>query len=208
MGFLWKRFSEMSRGGLVGFLAVLLAVGVGIFAWGARWVNTAPQQCGTCHPQLTAMWQRSNGHPAAQVTCFECHSEHSQAPAGPNLAAYARDELIPEKYLSTAARIQSRCEECHKEIRTADKEKKQVIRINHKVHLVPLVDPQGRKVQLECLSCHRNIAHDKAAVETNRPPMAGCFAGECHQKDRNKDNCRRCHYQQLIEPGQEAQQLL
>ena len=63
-------------------------------------------------------------------------------------------------------------------------------------------DPEGKPLGLGCLDCHRNIAHDKAQVETNRPTMRGCFVGECHRKDRNKDNCRRCHYQQLTEPGQ------
>jgi len=208
MGFLLKRFIEMSRGGIFGFFAVVLAAGVALFVLGARWVNTSPQQCATCHPELTAMWQRSQGHPEEKATCHDCHSEHAQAPVRPNLAAYARDELIPEKYLSTDARLQSRCEGCHKDMRQADKEKKQLIRLNHKVHLAPILDPQGRQIQLGCLSCHRTIAHDKALVETNRPRMTGCFAGSCHQKDRNKDNCRRCHYQQLVEPGQEAQQVL
>jgi hypothetical protein len=208
MGFLFKRFTQMTRGGIIGLAAVLLATGVGFFAWGARWVNTSPTQCATCHPELTAMWSRSQGHPAAKVTCHECHAEHAQAPAKPNLAAYLRDEFIPEKYLSTDLRLQNRCESCHKDMRSADKEKKQLIRINHKLHLAPILDPQGRKIQLGCLDCHRTIAHDKAQVETNRPLMTGCFAASCHVKDRTKDNCRRCHYQQLIEPGQEAQQVL
>jgi nitrate/TMAO reductase-like tetraheme cytochrome c subunit len=208
MSFLLKRFSQMTRGGIIGFLAVALVAGVALFAWGARWVNTSPQQCATCHPGITAMWQRSQGHPAAKVTCHECHAEHDQSPVRPNLATYFRDDLIPEKYLSTDLRLQNRCESCHKDIRKADKEKKQLIRINHKVHLAPIIDPQGRKTQLGCMDCHRAIAHDKAQVETNRPRMAGCFAGSCHPKDRNKDNCRRCHYQQLLEPGQEAQQVL
>jgi hypothetical protein len=202
MGFLQKRLSGMTAGGIVGLLLVLAAVGLGLFAWGAREVNSAPFQCATCHPEFTAMWKRSQGHPAGRVTCHECHSEHQPSPVGPNLAVYARDRVIPEKYLSTDHRLNARCESCHEKIRTAEKEEKQIIRVNHKVHLAPIAQPQGEPVRLGCLSCHRNIAHDKAQVETNRPPMAGCFAGSCHQKDRNKDNCRRCHYQQLTEPGE------
>jgi hypothetical protein len=200
MGFLWKRLSNMSLGGIVGLAAVVLVAGVALFAWGARWVNTSPNQCATCHPELTAMWKRSQGHPSDKVTCHECHAEHQQAPVGPNLAAYARDTFIPEKYLSTDKRLEARCETCHKDMRKTDKEKRQIVKINHKVHLAPLTDTQGRVVTLTCLSCHRNLAHDKAQIETNRPRMAGCFAGECHRKDRNKDNCLRCHYQQLVEP--------
>ena len=165
-------------------------------------MNTAPTECATCHPELTAMWKRSHGHPADRVTCHECHAEHQKAPVGPNLAAYARDRFIPEKYLSTDERLERRCESCHRDMRTADKEKKQIIKLNHKVHLAPLKDAQGKESRLGCVACHRNVAHDKAEVETNRPRMAGCFMGECHRKDRNKDNCLRCHYQQLVEPEQ------
>lgn len=202
MGFLWKRLSGMTRGGIAGLIAVLLAAGLGAFVAGARWVNTTPNQCATCHPELTAMWSRSQGHPAAKVTCHECHAEHSQAPAGPNLVAYARDAAIPEKYLSTDVRVEGRCQGCHPNMAAVDKEKRPVIKLNHKVHLAPLTDAKGKTVKLGCLSCHRNLAHDKARLETNRPRMTGCFAGECHRKDRNKDSCLRCHYQRLLEPGQ------
>ena len=74
-----------------------------------------------------------------------------------------------------------------------------VIKVNHKVHFQQRVDANGRAVDLGCLDCHRNIAHDKAQLETFRPRMASCFVGDCHRKDRNKDNCRRCHFQQLNE---------
>lgn len=202
MGWILKRLKGMSLGGILGMLLVVAAAGLGLFVVGARAVNTSPFQCATCHPEVTAMWKRSHAHPSEKITCHQCHAEHRQAPAGPNLAAYARDEVIPEKYLSTDQRIESRCEGCHKDMRKADKEKKQLIRINHKLHLAPIAEPQGGTVKLGCLACHRNLAHDKAQIETNRPVMSGCFAGSCHAKDRNKDNCRRCHYQQLTEPGQ------
>jgi hypothetical protein len=79
-------------------------------------------------------------------------------------------------------------------------ERRNVIKVNHKVHFQLRSDPaSGRAVELGCLDCHRNIAHDKAQVETFRPRMASCFVSSCHRKDRNKDNCRRCHFQQLSE---------
>lgn len=201
MGFLWKRLSGMTRGGIAGLIAVLLAAGVSVFIAGARWVNTSPQQCQTCHPELTAMWSRSHGHPADKVTCYQCHAQHTP-PAGPNLAAYARDAVIPEKYLAGADRVESRCKGCHLGMEKLDKEKRPVIKLNHKIHLAPLNDGKGQMVKLGCLSCHRDIAHDKSEIETNRPKMSGCFTGECHRKDRNKDNCLRCHYQKLVEAGQ------
>ena len=204
MRFFTERFAQMTKGGIAGFIACVLLGGVVVFFWFARYINTSPDQCATCHPQLTAMWKRSQGHPADQATCYECHAPHSEVPESLNVAGYVRDVLIPEKYLSSDERVQERCEGCHAEIRQAETEKGKIIKVNHKVHIVTATDELGKPLSMECLDCHRNIAHDKAQVETNRPRMAGCFVGECHRKDRNKDNCRRCHYQQLIEPGQEV----
>jgi hypothetical protein len=506
--FVTRRLAQMTRGGIAGFLAVVVLAGVAVFFWVARAINTAPAQCATCHPDLTAMWQRSQGHPSDRVTCYQCHAQHAELPHSLNVGAFVRDEIIPEKYLSGDDRIQERCEGCHPEMRTsgtgrefaaakssmlealavvpqledrdrripfapqdlqledgsvqatvllaagshalrdhewrsglqaadigedvaalgADLEsaaralkdakpsegllmqrleehasqeqvanrehvaasleriraaieaavrtlgavaadlpqtvaaqpgtvltilsasvrtlpgavpqpavappaggqppagpsdlavaatrsleslgeavagsgglryadlglddqqvgvlterlrnlavalaggdgparararvqvllgtalaelpgaeaedrlvlkvavesipsggsvsfdldallaaaatafrehelagqRQKVVQVNHKLHLVSARDGQGQPLGLGCLSCHRNIAHDKAQVETNRPTMAGCFTAECHRRDRNKDNCRRCHYQQLTEPGQEV----
>ncbi|MDW7709017.1 MAG: hypothetical protein SCH98_00980 [Deferrisomatales bacterium] len=484
--FVIKRLGQMTKGGIAGFLAVLALAGVAVFFWGARTINVTPAQCVTCHAELTEMWQRSQGHPAEKVTCHQCHAPHAALPESPNLIAFVRDQLIPEKYLATDERIAARCEECHGEVRasgtglgavqakgalrsalsaalagapevralvvptgalgaedvvrgealgasavrylrdrewvgaargvagdrwqavldslredlgavaavqvpaapeaearlapalaelrgaaqalladlprgplpprgeelrivsgvlrpleaaearpedavtpvlpaparalaegvlfalssvaegleaedglpydgvgldgervaalqrTLDElaqylrdaeeaklsaaaagsleaavgwlpvvesedglrlelsvepvaprpgeegfvaldlvelvgaaldafdelgrglEERKVVQANHKVHLVAARDERGELLGLGCLDCHRSIAHDKNRLETNRATMAGCFAGQCHQADRNKDNCRRCHYQHLVEPGQEV----
>ncbi len=199
--FLIRRFSRMTKGGIAGFLAVLALAGLTAFVAGARWVNTSPSQCASCHPELTAMWKRSQAHPADRVSCHGCHAQHGELPESPNVLAYVRDTLIPEKYLAADERIEPLCEGCHEGIRAAETERDKIIKLNHKVHLAPPADGQA---PLGCLDCHRNIAHDKAQVETNRPTMAGCFTGDCHRKDRNKDNCRRCHYQHLAEPSPEV----
>ncbi|MHB8766617.1 MAG: hypothetical protein ACYDA8_20090 [Deferrisomatales bacterium] len=209
MRFLLRRLERMTKGGIAGLIAVLALAGLVVFFVGARHINTTPSQCASCHPEVTAMWKRSQGHPAGVVTCHECHGQHAEVPAGPNIFAFVRDQLIPEKYFSADERVEGRCRGCHEPILSADTEQKKLIRVNHKLHLTG-VDAQGRPVafegrplELKCLECHRTVAHDKAQVETNRPTMAGCFTGDCHRKDRNKDNCRRCHYQHLAEPGQE-----
>lgn len=201
MNFLTRRIAQMTRGGIAGLIAVLVLAGAVGFFLAARHLNTTPDQCATCHPVLTAMWERSQGHPADEVTCYECHAQHAELPDSPNLFGYVRDQIIPEKYLSADERVEARCQSCH-EMRNAEKETEKIIRVNHKVHLVTGLDGQGRPLEMKCLDCHRNIAHDTAAIETYRPRMVGCFVGDCHQKDRNKDNCRRCHYQHLAEPGQ------
>ncbi len=201
MNVLTRRVAQMTRGGIAGLIAVLVLAGVVGFFLTARYLNTTPAQCATCHPVLTAMWERSQGHPADRVTCYECHAQHAELPGSPNMFGFVRDQIIPEKYLSTDERVEARCQGCH-EMRAAETEVKKIIRVNHKVHLVTGVDLQGQPLEMGCLDCHRNIAHDKAQIETYRPRMAGCFLGDCHRKDRNKDNCRRCHYQHLTEPDQ------
>ncbi|MEW6489064.1 MAG: hypothetical protein AB1578_14250, partial [Thermodesulfobacteriota bacterium] len=115
--FLIKRLAGMTKGGIAGFLAVLALAGVAGFVWMARTINTAPAQCASCHLELTAMWKRSQGHPAERVTCYECHAQHAELPESPNLGAFVRDQLIPEKYLSSDERINARCEGCHQGIR-------------------------------------------------------------------------------------------
>lgn len=117
--FLIQRLSRMTLGGIAGFLVVLALVGVAAFFWVARTVNIAPAQCASCHLELTAMWKRSQGHPADRVTCHQCHAQHAQLPESPNLGAFVRDQLIPEKYLSSDERINARCEGCHQEIRAS-----------------------------------------------------------------------------------------
>jgi hypothetical protein len=117
--FLIKRLEGMTKGGIAGLLAVLALAGVAAFVWVARTVNTAPAQCASCHLELTAMWKRSQGHPADRVTCYQCHAQHAQLPESPNLGAFVRDQLIPEKYLSSDERINARCEGCHQGIRAS-----------------------------------------------------------------------------------------
>ncbi len=203
MGWLIARAKNMTAGGWAGFLAVVVLVGLGLFVAGARWVNTSPNRCATCHPVLTELWRESQGHPADRVTCYQCHARHAELPESANAFGYVRDRLIPEGYAAFEERVEARCEGCHTDIRSKTEENRKLIRINHKVHLAK-TDPQGNPLDLGCLDCHRSIAHDKAEVPTWRPRMYGCFTGDCHRKDRNKDNCRRCHYQHLAEPGAEV----
>ncbi|HSH68731.1 MAG TPA: hypothetical protein VK997_02350 [Deferrisomatales bacterium] len=116
---LFTPLQKMTRGGIAGLIAVLAVAGVVVFFAAARWVNTSPSQCATCHPQLTAMWERSQGHPSDRVTCHECHAGHAEPPASLNVGAVVRDQVVPEKYLSADARVESRCEGCHDGMRGA-----------------------------------------------------------------------------------------
>ena len=196
--------SQMTRGGIAGLIAVLALVGVGVFLVAARTINTTPSQCASCHPIATEMWRQSLGHPAGQATCHECHAPHAELPASLNVVVQLRDAAIPEKYRAWDDRVEARCEGCHVEIRTAKEEQKKLVRVNHEVHLVTGKDTAGKPLAMACLDCHRAIAHELGPAATNRPKMSGCFAGSCHTEDRNDTNCRRCHYQQMVEASPEV----
>ena len=199
--YLFQRLMGMNLGGIFGFLAIVGLVGLTGFILMARVVNTAPAQCASCHPVVTAMWENSGSHPADKVTCSQCHDQDVEL--GSNLFSYLRDIAIPEKFSADPARIEPRCLECHADIPEAAEEVKKLIRINHKVHLSAPLVVAGEPIELACLDCHGSLVHDHAAQPTYRPVMAGCFAGACHAEDRNSDNCRRCHYQQLLETAVE-----
>lgn len=203
MGTLLQKW-KLTRGGIAGLLVLATFAGLIAFVAVAHTVNTAPDQCATCHPTVTALWQASLGHPAKQVSCYECHAPHAELPASLNVVVQLRDATIPEKYRASDEQVQARCEGCHDGIREAKEELKKFIRVNHQLHLVTGKGPAGKPLAMQCLDCHRSIAHELGPGATNRPKMSGCFAGSCHTEDRNENNCRRCHYQQLIEANPEA----
>ncbi len=201
MQFFIDRIKGLSGAGIAGLIVVFAVVGVVLFITGARYINTAPAQCASCHPVITDMWKSSLNHPAEQVTCHECHAGHPELKASPNVLAFIRDTFIPEKYMATTERTEERCTECHNNIASSEKELSKLIKINHKAHLAAPIEQSGLEVNLGCVDCHFNIAHDKAEEQTNRPPMYSCFVSECHQKERNRDRCQKCHYQMLTDSG-------
>ncbi len=199
MRVLIDRIMNLSRLGIAMFLGALAILGLTAFVLVARFVNTAPVQCASCHPEMTALWKSSRVHPAGQVSCYRCHADHATLPQGFNLPGYVRDLLIPERYMASKERLIGRCLECHAEIPRNVAERGKFIKVNHKVHLERPLIRDGKEIRLDCVECHASIAHDLTDRPTNRPKMQGCFAGGCHVKDRKADSCTRCHYQNLLE---------
>jgi hypothetical protein len=205
MRFVIERIKSVGLPGLAGFIAVIVALGLIGFVLVARFVNTSPWQCGSCHPQMTELWERSLAHPSAQVTCYECHANHPEMEDSfSSLPAFVRDTLIPEKFVATGVTIEERCISCHEKVATSEKEESRLIRVNHKIHLSSPILQKGLAIELGCMDCHKNIAHDKAQEETNRPRMYTCFVGECHPSEKNQDRCTVCHYQTLLETKEAA----
>ncbi len=193
-----ERIKGLGKGAIGGLVAVVAIIGVATFFLVARQINTSPAQCATCHAELTKMWESSLVHPPEFASCFECHAGHPEVEGGPaDILANIRDNLIPEKYLSSAERINGHCLGCHPTITSAKTEEKKFIRINHKAHMEKPIRVDGRATTLGCVDCHYAIVHDKSLEQTNRPPMFSCFVADCHSKERNRDRCQVCHYQNL-----------
>jgi hypothetical protein len=180
-------------------IGILVATVVGFFAV-ARYTDKDDGLCQGCHPVIHQMWEESHSHPADQVTCYECHTKHLAAfpEDDTNLIIHYRDKIIPIHFKSGPEVLNANCLRCHPEIPQLEEVKKtRIIKISHKKHF------KGQKVKIDsCLVCHYAVAHDKYSIPTNRPRMQGCFAGDCHKAERNKDRCELCHFVKLVEKGE------
>ena len=176
-------------------LAVVF-IGVVVFFVYARVTNTDETLCLSCHPVIYRQWKESKFHPQ-KVGCYQCHSPHKGAfpEQGESLYHHYLNVVIPEKFSADHKAINKNCIRCHEDIPQLKEVKKtKIIKISHKKHF------KGEKVKIDnCLVCHFSISHDKYSIETNRPRMQGCFAGECHQADRKDDKCELCHFVKLVE---------
>ena len=176
-------------------LLVLVGSTVGFF-YIARISNTDETLCQSCHPVIYRQWHESKFHPQ-KVTCYECHSQHR----GPfpesddSMINHYRSLIIPEKFKANKQRLNENCLQCHGDIPQLKEVKEtKIVKISHKKHF------KADKVKIDnCLVCHFSITHDKFSIETNRPRMHGCFAGDCHKADRKDDKCELCHFVKLVE---------
>ncbi|MBC8181477.1 NapC/NirT family cytochrome c [candidate division KSB1 bacterium] len=134
----------------------------------------SPTFCKDCHPEIYQQWQQSDEHPDS-VSCTDCHVRGWQ----PLPVAY---EAEPETTIPN-------CERCHEEQREQKEVVRQLIKISHKIHLEDL---KQKNLELNCMDCHWNIAHDNGTPPTNRPTMVGCFSPNCHPIE--KETCLLCHY--------------
>jgi hypothetical protein len=175
---------------------LVILVGCGsLVAYLVRYSATSDRVCQRCHPEITALWEKSNGHPADQTKCFACHSQaHRILPANLNLLRHLRDNLVPPEYLADDQQTSQRCLDCHQDVLEADfQPKKKTIKINHRYH------------QAECLSCtdcHRTAGHEYLTDGSNRPTVEECL--HCHLKEFEGPpkslKCLNCH-DVLLAPG-------
>lgn len=179
-------------------ILILVLVVFGLSALAAylvRFSATNELVCRKCHTELSALWRGSNGHPAEQTRCFECHSPNVNLKhKGWNILRQARDQLAPPKYLADDELTSKRCLDCHQVVLNIGYEvKKKVIKFNHRIH---------RGEGLECIDCHRTAGHEYMRKGTNRPTALECL--DCHLKEfegpPKSQKCLNCH-DIMLAPG-------
>ncbi len=182
-------------------MVLLLAViGIVVFFLYSRVTNTDETLCLSCHPVIYRQWHESKFHPQT-VGCYQCHSPHYEAFPEPGESLYHHylSIIIPEKFHADHQTLNANCLRCHEDIpRQKEVKKTRIIKISHQKHF------KGEKVKIDdCLVCHLAIAHDKYSIETNRPRMQGCFAGNCHKEEKMNDKkCDLCHFIKLVDDQQ------
>ena len=175
-------------------LTILIGSG-SLVAYLVRYSATSEQVCQLCHPELLALWKKSNGHPADQTQCFECHSQaHEILPKEWNIFRHVRDNFVPPEYLADDSMTSQRCIDCQEDILNLDYQpKKQIVRINHRYH---------HAESLSCTDCHRTAGHEYLSGGTNRPSAEECL--DCHLKEfegpPKSQKCLNCH-DVMLAPG-------
>ncbi|MGB2763442.1 MAG: cytochrome c3 family protein [Candidatus Aminicenantaceae bacterium] len=180
---------------LILILLFVFVGAAGITSYLVRYSGTNELVCRQCHPEHREMWIKSNGHPAEQTQCYECHSRAVKViPKEWNIFRHARDQLVPPEYLADDELTSQRCLDCHPEVLNLGyKLIKKVINFNHRIHY-----GEG----LNCVDCHRTAAHEYKTGGTNRPTVWECL--NCHLREfegpPKNQKCLNCHDVMLV-PG-------
>jgi hypothetical protein len=182
------------------FILIFILAGLFILAgWGVgylvRYSATNPAICKRCHPDHIGLWKQSNGHPANQTGCYECHSRKPESLfQDGKIIRNVRDWAVPPGYTADDPVTSQLCLDCH--LAVLDRGyavKKKVIAFNHRIH-----HDEG----LDCISCHRTAGHAFMQNSSNRPGIREC-AG-CHRKEFEGPpknlKCLNCH-DVLLAPG-------
>jgi nitrate/TMAO reductase-like tetraheme cytochrome c subunit len=180
--------------------AVIIIAGVVIFVGavtlgGMAVYSKQSSFCASCKIMQTryVAWERSTHARSvhAKADCINCHSEPGiigEFKAHLNGARYVFERVTGEhKGAILGAKVYTRsCEECHKveDIRA----KNAGHEVNHLAHLAH---------NLECVQCHRDIAHGTLLGEPSVQPMQTCAT--CHRQQQfQMRNCVLCHPKMMI----------
>jgi hypothetical protein len=137
--------------------------------------------CKRCHKEKYEQWKDSKGHPS-YVSCSNCHAGGPYAPS------------IPPGFLADKGHVNAHCLGCHEDMPEKREFTRKQIRISHKKHF-----DEG----VECLDCHRNVAHDDPSTnQNNRPSKSACYSCHILQIDGPSEgaSCQMCHKIALTTP--------
>jgi nitrate/TMAO reductase-like tetraheme cytochrome c subunit len=178
-----KTFTVIVVVGIVIFVSVVMLGGMAVYSKQSSF-------CASCKIMQTryAAWERSTHARSlhAKADCINCHSEPGvigEFKAHMNGARYVFERVTgAHAGAILGAKVYTKsCEECHnvRDIRT----KIAGHEINHVAHLAH---------RIECVACHRNIAHGTLLGEPTVHPMQTCMS--CHrQQQYQMGKCRLCH---------------
>src|SRR4030043_1792666 len=150
---------------------ILTLIGVVLVILVGPTLTTHSMICLSCHARQSSipMWAASQIHPS-RVSCVHCHAKPGQ--------------LFP-RFFYADERVNNNCLSCHKPVAGMEMDEAHHMKIAHKLHV--------EESKLMCIDCHRNIAHEKMEVGTNRPRRLTCM--ECHEEafSGGPESCTKCH---------------
>jgi len=183
-----KTFAVIIIVGIVMFVGAVMLGGMAVYSKQSSF-------CASCKIMQTryAAWERSTHARSvhAKADCINCHSEPGlvgEFKAHMNGARYVFERVTgAHAGAILGAKVYTKsCEECHKPSDIMCKNPGH--EINHAAHIAH---------RIECVECHRNIAHGTLLGEPSVNPMETCMT--CHtQQQYQMGRCRRCHPDVMI----------
>lgn len=138
----------------------------------------------------------------SRISCAECHVD----PGAGAVASFAvrsipafYSQLLrgPDTTNLLAAPSREACQKCHTTYRTASPSGD--LLIPHRAHVEVL--------EMECVTCHKDLVHSLNRRGFNRPEMEGCL-DECHDGDAASNECVDCHTRKLTPDSHEDEEWL
>lgn len=184
-----KTFAAMVVVGIVVFIGLVTAGGMAVYSKQSSF-------CASCKIMQTryVAWERSTHARSvhAKADCINCHSEPGiigEFKAHMNGARYVFERVTGgHQGAILGAKVFTRsCEECHK---PGDIVVKQAgHHVNHAAHMAHKID---------CVQCHRDIAHGTLLGQSSVHPMETCAT--CHtQQQFQMGRCVVCHPRNMID---------
>lgn len=179
---------RLLRGGIVTIALLALVIVPGVYAsqsgFYQRYEGMRPQYAG---------WETSVH---AKVSCTSCHVRPGIIPRSAHAARMLGEfylSVIPSREPDVLARpTDEACSSCHIDLRTVSPAGD--LDIPHRAHVDVL--------EIECVSCHEFLVHEKSPEGRNAPRMLMCL--ECHDGEQASNACTDCHTEKAAPDNHKA----